>query len=93
MGHGVKVVVLPVVVLAAFGAAADDALVRFNLVDGSAEGLSPPRWARDENTTTPTPVVDGSCASASVLEYPQFLTPETRHVPDSIGQDAFLKVK
>ena len=28
-----------------------------------------------------------------VLEYPQFLTPETRHVPDSIGQDAFSKVK
>lgn len=34
MGHRVKVVVLPVAVLAAFGVAADDALVRFNLVDG-----------------------------------------------------------
>ena len=27
------------------------------------------------------------------LEYPQFLTHETRHVPDSIGRDAFSKVK
>ena len=29
----------------------------------------------------------------TTLEYPQFLTPETRHVPDSIGRDAFSKVK
>ena len=26
-----------------------------------AEGLPPPRWARDENATTPTPVVGGLC--------------------------------
>ena len=29
-----------------------------------AEGLSPPRWARDENATTPTPEGDGSCGHA-----------------------------
>ena len=28
---------------------------------GSAAGLSPPRWARNENATMPTPEGDGSC--------------------------------
>ena len=27
------------------------------------------------------------------LEYPQFLAPETRRMPDSIGRDAFSEVK
>ena len=31
-----------------------------------AEGLSPPSWARDENATTPTPVVGGSCGHRQV---------------------------
>ena len=33
-----------------------------------AEGLSPPRWARDENTTTPTSEGGGSCGHAFRLE-------------------------
>ncbi len=36
--------------------------------DGSAEGLSPPRCARDKNATTPTPEGDGSCGHAFRLE-------------------------
>ena len=35
---------------------------------GSTEGLSPSSWARDENATTPTPVVGGLCGHAFRLE-------------------------
>ena len=35
---------------------------------GSAAGLSPPRWARNENATTPTPEGGGSCGYAFRLE-------------------------
>ena len=39
--------------------------------------------------------VDKNCGMRArfLLEYPQFLTPETGHRPDSIGRNAFLEVK
>ena len=39
------------------------------------------------------PMISPSENFQDALEYPQFLTPETRHEPDSIGRDAFSEVK
>ena len=38
-------------------------------------------------------MLENAGSNGAALEYPQFLTPETGRMPDSIGRDAFFEVK